>query len=200
MLARTHVWDKENISRFQEEVLWSGVLSAARAASDGPSGKLQTFPPSNACQREWQLLTTASLDQFCPGAPSQHLGNLAVWRGSDWEPFFRLFASWCRWRGPHLHQLPALQAVSAARSCRHRDFCVWSENTAEAAAASWSGSGGGQARCFWGWESFQADFGMGQLWQLCGRPWEGLLGLLGRGSATVTVAALFGGTSQARTV
>ena len=52
MLARTHVWDKENISRFQEEVLWSGVLSAARAASDGPSGKLQTFPPSNACQRE----------------------------------------------------------------------------------------------------------------------------------------------------
>ena len=48
----THVWDKENISGFQEEVLWSGVLSAARAASDGPSGKLQTFPPSNACQRE----------------------------------------------------------------------------------------------------------------------------------------------------
>ena len=46
------MWDKENISGFQEEVLWSGVLSAARAASDGPSGKLQTFPPSNACQRE----------------------------------------------------------------------------------------------------------------------------------------------------
>ena len=46
------VLDKENISGFQEEVLWSGVLSAARAASDGPSGKLQTFPPSNACQRE----------------------------------------------------------------------------------------------------------------------------------------------------